>query len=80
MIVINWKKGELELKGNIDNLLMEYSILTSSLYELIKQSGISDNGAKKVLTEQMDVGISMGEDKKDYITDEKYMEGARDEI
>lgn len=81
MILVDWKKGRTELRGDISNLILEFTLLSSSLYELLKRSGVPDREAEWMLRNQISIGLRMAEDtKRDYIIDEIYEKGDTDEI
>ena len=81
MILVDWKKGRTELRGDVSNLILEFTLLSSSLYELLKRSGMPDREAEWMLRNQISIGLRMAEDtKRDYIIDEIYEKGDTDEI
>ena len=81
MILVDWKKGRTELRGDISNLILEFTLLSSSLYELLKRSGVPDREAEWMLRNQISIGLRMAEDtKRDYIIDEIYEKGDTDAI
>lgn len=81
MILVDWKKGRTELRGDVSNLILEFTLLSSSLYELLKRSGVPDREAEWMLRNQISIGLRMAEDtKRDYIIDEIYEKGDTDEI
>ena len=81
MILVDWKKGRTELRGEVSNLILEFTLLSSSLYELLKRSGMPDREAEWILRNQISIGLRMAEDtKRDYIIDEIYEKGDTDEI
>ena len=81
MILVDWRKGRTELRGEVSNLILEFTLLSSSLYELLKRSGMPDREAEWMLRNQISIGLRMAEDtKRDYIIDEIYEKGDTDEI
>lgn len=75
MISIDWKKGNLSLKGGLDTILMENALIVSGIARILQEEGYKESDLKEILLNQVENGIKMAAD-TDYISDAKYERGA----
>ena len=70
MISVDWKKGETVLKGDVDVVTLEFTLLISTLSKLLEKTGMSDNATKKFLKTRIDIGMNMTDEMADFIISE----------